>query len=309
MQENGSPGASPERTPDYLNFRAVLQARAAAQHHGLHHSLRYLLEVVAGFTNGAPAWPSYDALAGITGLSPSRVRQYSYKLVEQGYLTLTRRKNPKGGWGQPEWGLGQVVTGGHSPQVEVSTGAHSTPRQVSTDGRSSVHPRTLASVHPRTQKRVRSGPTTASGGTGKDGGEPRPAVKKLTEEKGAPHPTQVRVGSMIDALKAVDLPSKLTAQERSALLASDIPAPEIAACMRAVADHRLGDQWDRDHLTVNQGIKLHRGWKTRQDSPRPMNGTTGAFARWLSKSAQEEPARADDQAPVRRALPPPGSGL
>jgi len=123
---------------------------------------------------------------------------------------------------------------------------------------------------------------------------------------------------MIDALKAVDLPSKLTAQERSALLACDLPAPEIAACMKAIDDGALGDQWDRDHLTVNQGIKLHRGWKARQGKPAPTKKTTPTGLpdtvetgfRWMQMSkAREERDRADDAGGVLPALRAPDPRL
>jgi len=84
----GNDAGEPGLARGFLNAQAVLQARLAAQRHGLHPSLRHVLEVVAGFTNGCPAWPSYQTLASITGLSASRVRQYTYKLVEQGYLAM-----------------------------------------------------------------------------------------------------------------------------------------------------------------------------------------------------------------------------
>jgi hypothetical protein len=88
---------------------------------------------------------------------------------------------------------------------------------------------------------------------------------------------------MVDALRAVDLPSRLTPPERTALLGSDLPPEEIAATMLVVADGKLGDQWDRDHLTIHQGIKLHRSWKARQHRPAVL--TTGPVKRGVAALA------------------------
>ena len=290
------------------NFK--LARRAARTHNLQPPSARLVLTAVAVYVNGDPAYPSYQRLADDTGLSAVRVRNYLADLVKAGYLAQTRRPTGKdGGWGQPQWVLGplcQVLTSEHS---QVVTDEHLNGR-VLTPEHSSAHPRALASAHQRAQKRVSSGKTQGSGETGNGGGKSTTVVKRTTEKKG-PHPTQVRVGDMIDALKAVGLPSELTAPERSALLATDLPAAEIAACMQAINEGALGDQWDRDHLTVNQGIKLHRGWKTRQQAPPPApTGTTGAILRWSqNRRNREENARADDRRPVRPALPSPRPGV
>ena len=243
--------SSPDGPPGWLNFEAVLQARAAARQHSLHHSLRHLLEVIAGYTNGTPAWPSYETLAGITGLSASRVRQYSYTLVAQGYLTLTRRPRPAGGWGQPEWGLGQVVTDGHSPtapQVEVSTNGHS---QVSTGGRSSVHGRTHASVHGWTQKRRL--PTTEDqlplvgfpvvGVEEKDppnppeGATPKPKAKERDPAKvAAGLAKRQRVADVCDAIKDLGLKvPHVGGRDANAINGSSAQPKEIAEAWRRFA--------------------------------------------------------------------------
>jgi hypothetical protein len=99
VRENGSVDHLPTPGNDYLNFRAVLQARLAAQQHNLQPaSARHVLEVVAGFTNGTPARPSYDTLASITGLGTYQVRRLIDALVEAGYLTETREPRKGGGW-------------------------------------------------------------------------------------------------------------------------------------------------------------------------------------------------------------------
>jgi hypothetical protein len=88
------------------------------------------------------------------------------------------------------------------------------------------------------------------------------------EARATPRPNgHPRVQAMVDALRGVGLPDRLSPQERNALLGNpDIPVDEIAACLAAIRDHQLGDRWDADHLTVNTGIKLHRGWKTRKQT-------------------------------------------
>jgi len=109
---------------------------------------------------------------------------------------------------------------------------------------------------------------------------------------------------MIEALRTVGLPDRLTPQERNAVLASDLPVAEIAGCMAAIRDQQLGDQWDRDHLTVNQGVKLHRSWKTRPRLNGHILGTVDAFLD--SFGPKEAP---DDPRGLHRALPAPGVAL
>lgn len=314
MRENGSNGSIdhlPTPGNDYLNFRAVLQARQAAQQHNLQPaSARHVLEVVAGFTNGNPARPSYDTLASITGLGTYQVRRLIDALVEAGYLTETREPRKGGGWGKPKWALGHACQVLSEPHMQVVPEPHMSQEQVLPTPHSSVATATLASVATATPKRnsVHSVHSVET-------------VKRSTEEKGAaplapapapkpaPKPGNGRVASMIDALRDVKLPDKLTPQERSALLDSELPVEEIAACMAAISARKLGDQWDRDHLTVNQGIKLHRGWKSRQSQPAPRGGVTGAFVNWANTQPEETTTHAHDHRPIRRPLPPPGSGL
>ena len=293
MRDNGSPAHLPG---DYLNFRALLQARMAAQQHQLRPAgAQLVLEHIAGATNGSPAYPSYETLGRATNLSAYQVRRYVDVLVEQGYLTETRTARAGGGWGKPQWALG--------PRCQVLPEPHMSQGQVWAEPQSSVAPPTLASVARPTPKRE-SSTTAAAVGVSNDGGRTAAVVKRSTEEKRGKHPTQVRVGDMIDALRAVGLSSELTAPERSALLASSIPAAEIAACMKAVAEHQLGDKWDFDHNTVNTSIKLHRGWKTRQNgAPAQASRVLDEGERWAAKMTDKENAR--DARRVHPALPAP----
>ena len=214
----------------FHNFRAVMQARATAQQRGLHHSLRHLLEIIAGYTNGSPAWPSYETLAGITGLSAERVRHYVKALVDQGYLTRTRRPRPSGGWGQPEWALGQVVTGDHSPaQVEVVTG-----------DQSSGHGRPLASGHGRPQKNPwsqdqRELPLVALMEGGVE--EKREEKDPPTPQPAKPKPAKMqRIADVIDAITGAGVKAPQVApRDAFAVNGCDAPAGEIAECFVAMA--------------------------------------------------------------------------
>jgi len=133
-----------------------------------------------------------------------------------------------------------------------------------------------------------------------------PSLRRGESERGeqpAPKPNgHPRIQAMVDALRGVGLPDRLTPQERNALLGNpDIPAGEIAACLRAVADHALGDRWDQEHLTVNTAIKLHRGWKTRQQR----NGHAGhsATTRAQIERHRQEMLADEREPPARRPAP------
>lgn len=267
MQADGSPSASPERTPGYLNFKAVLLARAAAQQQQLDPSLRYLLEIVAGYTNGTPAWPSYDALAGITGLAPVTVRQRLKALVDQGYLTLGRRKARNGGWGQPEWGLGRVVLGHHlTPQVEVMAGNHS-----------SDAPPSLASDGPPSQKRRES---VDHGGVvvqSNDGGK-REEVGKRKEKRGAPAQPSKNT-QVIDLLRAAGQRPTLRIQDHTAIKASDLTPEQITEVYLAIVQTPFGDDFMRRSLTVQSAIQRWDGYCAQKKAP-GRNGRPRALDRY-----------------------------
>jgi hypothetical protein len=262
QDDDGSSTADP---PQFHNFRAVLQAREAAARHGLHHSLRHLLEVIAGFTNGRPAWPSYETLAGITGLSVSRVRQYGYKLVEQGYLTLVPRARPGGGKPIRQWALGplcQSSTGGPLPQEQSSTGGPLPQKQSSTGGLSMVHGRTIAMVHGRTIAQP-----------GLPDGRKRTDSEEITEENRAPLPPTRskpnRVADFIDALRARGHPEvadALTPADRKYIAAEPFDIPEFVGCLVATIDRSWpgADDWIISRLSV-RNVHQHRfqQWQQR----------------------------------------------
>lgn len=202
----------------FLNYRAVAQAAMAAQQHDLQPAAcRYLLEVVAGYTNGHPAFPSYEALARRTGLSVRAVRLYAKALVDQGYLALSRRPNPHGGWGQPEWQLGATCL-----QVEVAPGSHSTGNGLP-----------LASGNGLPQKRSKS-PRTVG----------RPPLVALmggmpeeTHEENPPQPPKgQKVADVCDAVKAVTGRSpRVSGRDAGAINKTDATPQEIATAYVKVA--------------------------------------------------------------------------
>ena len=216
---------SPERTPDYLNFKAVLLARAAAQKHRLHHSLRHLLEVVAGFTNGHPAFPSYETLADITGLGVDAVRKQAKALVDQGYLAQTRRKGKNGGWGQPEWALGyvcQVGSPSHLPPDEVGSPSHSSGITVPLASGITVPQKRLSVVHGDSVDHGNGGGVTKKVGKREDekgtGATPRPPSEK-----------RQKVAAVHDAIKAQGgEPTRFSNRDAGAICGSTATPEEIA---------------------------------------------------------------------------------
>jgi len=303
-------------TGTFYNWRAVLQARMAAQQRNLHPSLRYLLEVVAGFTNGHPAFPSYAALARITGLSATRVRHQIQALVDQGYLTQGRRRpTVAGGWGQPEWSLATTC------QVEVVAHSH---LQVVTHDQSSGHTRPLASGHRRPQKRdsVDHADSVVPEETPeeKDPPTPQPAVRAAPK----PQPEAVavkgnpRVAAFIDGLRAgggkCELEGTLTGQDFKFIKDGDFDAGDLGACYRATADGAWAgaDPWIKARLSL---ANVHRyrypRWVTRHAPAAPADdaepgGRVGAMRSFLDSFKEVPP---DDTRPVLRALPAPRPAL
>lgn len=294
--------SSPDRLPEYLNFRAVLQARAAAQRHALHPSLRHLLEVIAGYTNGAPAWPSYDVLAGITGLSVVRVRHYAKTLVDQGYLILTRRKAVNGGWGQPEWALGHVVTGDQSPHLEVVT-----------SDQSSGHPRPLASGHRRPQKRESSTTAAAVGESNGRGKTNKGGAEEKTEEKDPPAPQPAgnpRVAAFIDGLRQGGgkhvLEGTLTGQDFKFLKEGDFDAGDLGACYRATSDGTWpgADAWIKQRMSVANVHKYRYARWVTQGTPTAAPATNGQPSRIQAQLARIERMRTREEAHAVRGVRP-----
>jgi hypothetical protein len=300
----------------FVNFRAQAAALDAAERLNLQPAAcRFLLATIAGYTNGHPAFPSYERLASRTGLAERSVRLYVKILVDTGYLTLSRRKSQNGGWGQPEWALGptcQVAAGSHLPKVEVATGSQS-----------SGNPLPHASGNRQPQKRE-SSTTTVAVGVSNGGGKSGSVVKRAAEEKGPPTPQpappakrvgNARVQALIDALRAQGHPAiaaALTPADFQATARGDFEPAQMARCMIALATG--DDEWIKKSFSVAMILRFrYSGWLVKQTTaqarPQP-NGTTGAILRWVNnKHAQEEAARANDRRAVRPALPPPGPGL
>lgn len=313
MLDNTHPPGTP-----YHNYRAVLEARAMARERGLHHTLRHLFEVIAGYTNGKPAWPSYETLADITGLSPVTVRERIRALVEQGYLTQTRRRTRLGGWGQPEWCLGSTC-----PQVEVVPGQHSTPLQVMPRQQSSDAPPSLASDAPPSQKRdsVDHGDSVVPEKTMEEKDPPTPLRPASKEEQLARSPTEhertvgnARVQAFIDGLRAGGgkhrLEGALTPRDFKFIKEGDFDARDLGACYRATDDGAWpgADQYIKDRFSLHN-VFTHRyaQWLTRHTptAPPAPNGKPSRVdsMRDLMDEMRSKEATAHDVRPVRRALP------
>lgn len=309
-----SSDASP---PTFLNFRALIQARQAAAQHNLRPAgAQLVLEHIAGATNGAPAFPGYDALARATNLSVSVVRGYVHALVVAGYLTQTRLPNKHPGWDKPQWALGplckvtadshfEVPVNGHS-EVEVPADSHFKSRPAVTSSAGRQAPKRRESVDP-------GGPVVQATGGGKSGS----VVKRVGEETAplTPRPAKPtgapRVRALIDALRGLGhrgIADALTPADKKATAEADFDPEKMAACMVDIATHHYGDPWIRERFGVDMILRFrYAGWLNQQNfggeaAPAP-NGFTGTVMRWMN---EEEPS---EEAPVRRTLPAPGGGL
>lgn len=289
----------------------------AAQQHDLQpSSARYLLEVIAGYTNGHPAFPSYDTLARRTGLSADLVRKYVKRLVDAGYLALSRRSTGRAGWDAPQWALG--------PLCNVGTSAHFEPDQVVTGAQLKRAPVPTQSGHQRPQKRE-SSTTAAAVGVSNGGGLNGSVVKREGEESPpTPQPAKkvgnARVQALIDALRAGGHPAiaaALTPADFQATAKGDFEPEQMARCMIDLATGT--DEWIKERFGVAMILRFrYSGWQVKHATPVTHSTTTNGrpsrierqralMDKMRAEAAREEPAR--DLRSVRPALPAPGDAL
>lgn len=300
---------------DYLNFKAVLQARRAARAFNLQPaSARHVLEVVAGYSNGTPAMPSYQTLAEDTGLGAYQVRSLIDRLVEAGYLAETRAPRKGGGWGKPMWALGPTCQLLPTPHMNG---------QVWPTPQSSVATPTLASVATATPKRdsVVHGDSVVPEETLEEKGPPTPqpaeprqpySKQKQTAKSKPDHvePNGTRVGDYIAALTNAGHKNlaSLSIQDKVYLNEQTFDVVDFAACMIATAEGMWpgADEWIKARLGI-RNLHQHRypRWVTRH-TPTAAPAPNGAPDRVDSMLAlMEEIRRKEDTAhdvrPVRSA--------